>query len=322
MRKEGMILSSKHRVRLLDRAIHAAAFVRYRMPDADLRRHGLRVVHDVRFGSTEDDAHRLDIYRPDTSAENLPCVLYVHGGGFGMLSKDTHRLMAVAFAKRGYVVFNANYRLGPKHAYPAPLEDAASAMYFVGKIAKDYGGNPSKIILSGESAGGNLVTALTVAQTFERPEPIAKAVFHDCPTITATIPTYGYLDVTDTDRLVAHPRLPIWTKRIIVGAARAYVGDDPASSFARAPLASPLRILESESPVRPLPPFFVACGTRDPLLSQSKRLVRAVHAHGGQAEFHLAVSEIHGFDAMIGRPAATLKWQRMHAFLSHVLVAP
>ena len=47
-----------------------------------------------------------------------------HGGGFSMLSKDTHWLMAMMFARRGYVVFNVNYRLAPQWPYPPPSKMA------------------------------------------------------------------------------------------------------------------------------------------------------------------------------------------------------
>ena len=51
-------------------------------------------------------------------------MLYVHGGGFRILSKDTHWIMGLAFARRGFLVFNIGYRLAPKHPFPAAIADA------------------------------------------------------------------------------------------------------------------------------------------------------------------------------------------------------
>ena len=55
----------------------------------------------------------------------------MHGGAFQSLSKDTHWLMGLAFARRGYVVFSINYRLAPKHRFPAGLQDACTAARWV-----------------------------------------------------------------------------------------------------------------------------------------------------------------------------------------------
>jgi alpha/beta hydrolase fold len=59
-----------------------------------------------------------------------PIVFYVHGGAFRILSKDTHWVMALSFARRGFVVFNVSYRLAPKHRFPAPLEDVCHCCLF------------------------------------------------------------------------------------------------------------------------------------------------------------------------------------------------
>src|SRR6185436_12956448 len=83
-------------------------------PMARPHRHGVEVTNDVRYRDTPSRAHLLDIYRPTTpptDSRGYPVVLYIHGGGFRMLSKDTHWLMGLAFARRGYLVFNISYRL-------------------------------------------------------------------------------------------------------------------------------------------------------------------------------------------------------------------
>ncbi|RYF09871.1 MAG: hypothetical protein EOO40_06160, partial [Deltaproteobacteria bacterium] len=104
-------------------------------------------------------AHRLDIHRPRQGGP-WPVVLYVHGGGFGLLSKDTHWHIATALASLGFWVANINYRLAPKHPYPAALQDSAQALAWVVDHAAKSGGDLSRLVLAGESAGANLVTAL------------------------------------------------------------------------------------------------------------------------------------------------------------------
>ncbi|MBV9950232.1 MAG: alpha/beta hydrolase fold domain-containing protein, partial [Myxococcales bacterium] len=122
-----------------------------------------------------------------------------------------------------------------------------------------------------------------------------------------------------TAEYLANPRLPGWAKALLRDAARSYVGPDLGGIAERCPLSSPLRIIESGAPERPLPPFFAAVGTRDPLLRCSKRLKSALDALGTPCELHVSPGEIHGYDAMMWRPLAKEKWRATHAFLERCL---
>lgn len=302
--------------RLMDTTFHLMARVPYLQPAANPARYGIRLERDVDYRGTGKRYHRLDVYRP-TARHPRPCVLYVHGGGFATLSKETHRVMALAFSSQGYVVFNANYRLGPRYRYPAPLEDVAAALLWVMDHAAEHGGDPSRIILAGESAGANLVTALAYIATHPRPEAFARAVYDRNPPIRAVIPTYGLLDVEDVTRFLRHPKLAGVLKLTILRAATAYVGRPLRTSALRAPLASPLARLAEPPPdgARPLPPFFVAAGTADPLFADSRRLHDVLVARGGVCELSVHPDEIHGFDVMVWRREAKQKWRRTFEFL-------
>ncbi len=303
--------------RALDRGLHGVARVGYSLsPTAHPRRYGVDLTRDVPYRDTGRRAHLLDVYRPRAFAPR-PALLYLHGGAFTMLSKDTHRIMALAFASRGYVVFNANYRLAPRHRYPAPLEDACAALLWLMDHAAEHGADPSRIVLAGESAGANLVTALAYVATHRREEPFARAVFDRAPKLRAGLAIYGVHDVEDMGRFWRDPRkarrMPAFVKSELEWASRLYVGDDPAA----APLASPLRRL-AEPPTdgaRPLPPFFLTAGTADPLLDDSRRLEAALAARGVECELHVYPGEIHGFNAMLWRPAAKAKWRASFEFL-------
>ena len=305
----------------IDRVVHAFARVRYAMPDAHPRRHDVTVHRDIAYvrgppGLPALAAHRLDVYVPQRTRAPMPVVMYVHGGGFSMLSKDTHRVMALVFARRGYLVFNINYRLGPKNLHPVPLEDACDALIWVHENCARYGGDPNRIALAGESAGGNLVTALAVATAAPRPEPYARRLYDADIPLRAIVATYPLLDLTDLDRCLANPKYPGWLKDTIVGAVTSYVGHDVHGAVRSGPLSSPLLLLENDfRPARPLPPFFTNAGTRDPLLSHAKRLKIALDRLGVPCNLHVSPGEIHGFDAMVWRPAAREKWQKVYEFL-------
>lgn len=310
--------------RAFDRGVHAAAQAVYLLPPASPARHGVRVLRDIPYKPTGRREHLLDVYLPDTGGspgELRPAVLYVHGGAFCMLSKDTHQVMALPFAKRGHVVFNINYRLGPVHAYPAPLEDAADALRWVLENARSYGADPDRLVLAGESAGANLVTALAYMATHPTDEPFGRALHASEPGIKAVAPIYGLLDLHDMHRFTRRDKVPDWAKREIMAAAVSYVGTPVDAGALRHPLASPLRLLEASPPAeaRPLPPFFIACGTADPLLDDSRRLKAALERRGVQVDLHVFQGEIHGFNAMTWRPAARAKWRALFHFLREAL---
>jgi acetyl esterase len=289
-------------------------------PLARPARHGCVRIADVQYQSSSHVEHRLDVYRPEPIRPSLrPVVLYMHGGGFRILSKDTHWMMALAFASRGYVVFNISYRLAPQHPYPAALADASAALLWVHAHAAEYGGDPSRIVLAGESAGANLATALAVAASYPRPEPFARAIFSSGVRPIAVMPACGILQVSDSDRFARRRPLPTFIADRLHEVTESYLGRADASTPGGLELADPLCILERERPERPLPPFFAAVGTRDPILDDTRRLKAALDARGVPCEARYYPGELHAFHAVFFRRAARLCWQHSFAFLDRVL---
>jgi acetyl esterase len=263
------------------------------------------------------DVYRLAGHRP---GERRPALLYVHGGGFRILSKDTHWVMGLAFARRGYVVFSINYRLAPAHPFPAAVEDCAQAYRWVVEHAAAWGGDASRLVLAGESAGANLVTSLAVSACFDRPEPHARTVARTGVVPKAVIPACGLLQVSDTERFTRRrPELPRFLGERIEEVAHAYLGelDRPERrSSGELDLADPLLVLErEEAPTRALPAFFVPCGTADPLLDDSRRLASALRARTVPVEDAYYPGEVHAFHAFVFRAQAQKCWADTFAFL-------
>lgn len=290
-------------------------------PGARPERHGVEIDRDVPYLPTGKAAHTLDVYRPRERDGLAPVVLYVHGGGFRILSKDSHWVMGLAFARRGYVVFNISYRLAPRHPFPAGLSDAAAAYHWVLDNAARYGGDASRLVLAGESAGANLVTALTIAACQQRDEPWARALFERNHVPRATMPACGILQVTDPDRFRRGERPVSWfihDRFIEVYDAylgRSYVAGDPAFD-----LADPLCVLEREHALdRPLPPFFAPCGTADPLVDDTRRLAAALARRGVRCEAPEYEGELHAFHALVFRPNARRCWADTYRFLDGAL---
>ncbi|MFT6399984.1 MAG: acetyl esterase [Bradymonadia bacterium] len=281
-------------------------------PKSDPAKHGVRVLKDVPYRNTGLSAHTLDVYVPE-GAENAPVVLYIHGGGFRILSKETHWAMALAFAARGYVTFSINYRLAPGDPFPAAAEDACAAYRWVCENAEQFGGDSHNIVLAGESAGANLVCATTVAATYERPEPWAAAVFEMGRVPTAILPAAGMLEVSNSHRFSERRALPQFIQDRIGEVASGYLKDSPPE--VSKDLANPLVILETMQPDRPLPPAFASVGTADPLLDDTRRFAAAYQARGGECEVRYYPGEVHAFHAFLWRKAAQECWQDHYKFL-------
>ncbi|RMG93719.1 MAG: hypothetical protein D6705_18210 [Deltaproteobacteria bacterium] len=286
-------------------------------------RHGVEVVRDVPYREDGPCVLALDVYRPRTRSGLVPTVLYLHGGGFRILSKDSHWMMGIAFARRGFATFVVDYRLAPRHRYPAAVDDAAAAYAWVVRHAERYGGDPRRLVVAGESAGANLATVLTLAACYERPETIARRVWDTGVRPVATIAACGMLQVSDPERFRRRRNLPAYLVDRLTEVRDAYLGVPGRGGLVEAPLADPLCLLEEGGPPpRPLPPFFAPVGTRDPLLDDTRRLARAVERLGGTCRASYYPGQIHAFHAFMLTKAARACWAETFEFLEQVGVAP
>ena len=280
-------------------------------------RHGLEMIPDVPYLGDGRQEHLLDVYRPSSQPGPWPVVLYVHGGGFRILSKDTHWVMGLVFAKMGYLVFNISYRLAPKHPFPAAMEDAAAAYTWVARNAAQYGGDLSRFVVAGESAGANLTAALAICATHKRSEPYARAVWDTELVPKAIVPACGILQVSDTERFRRRKKkLSVYLADRLTEVEHAYLRNSDKLTPQERELADPLLILErGEKPQRPFPPTFAPVGTGDALLDDSRRLVAALEKMKVPAEAIYYPRELHAFHAMVFRRAARQCWKDIFEFL-------
>lgn len=101
-------------------------------------------------------------YIPDGS-DPFPVLVYFHGGGWTIGNLDTHENVCAAFCSRANaVVVSVDYRLAPEHPFPAQLEDAYAAAEWASEFAEDISGDPNRIAVAGDSAGGNLAAAVSL----------------------------------------------------------------------------------------------------------------------------------------------------------------
>ena len=98
---------------------------------------------------------------PDVSASGAPLLVYLHGGGFVLCDLDSHDACCRRLANGvGAIVVSVDYRLAPENRFPAALDDAWAATQWVATHGSELGGDPGRLVLAGDSAGGNLATAV------------------------------------------------------------------------------------------------------------------------------------------------------------------
>jgi acetyl esterase len=300
-------------VRALERVIDSFALAGARQPGARPEVYGVEAERNISYGSLPEQ--KLDIYRPERTSGPMPVVLYVHGGGFRLLSKDTHWMMAVAFARRGYLVLNIDYRLAKRHPFPAALEDVSQAWMWALDHVEALGGDPQRIVVAGESAGANLVTSLAIQTSYRREELWARRVYEAGVQPAAVVGLAGIYEVSDIDRLLTGRGYPAAVRRWVEGIEESYL---PAAVRSQVPteLADPLRILErGAQPDQPLPPFFLSVGSADPLLLDSRRLHWALIQQGVPSELEVYEGEGHAFQMMTWRRHAKASWAATFDFL-------
>ncbi len=271
---------------------------------------------DVPYLETGKRDHLLDIYVPKRGEGPRPVVLYLHGGGFSLLSKDTHWSMALRLASQNCIVVVPNYSLSPRHRFPAGLMDCAKALTWTLSNIDQYGGDSSRLLLAGESAGANLVTSLTLCMTQEREETFASELFALSHVPRAVVAMYGILQVSDPERFTRQNMISSLAQSRITSVAKDYL----PSTDINLELANPLLVLESDRPtVRPLPPFFASVGTKDPLLDDSQRLHHALSNRGVCCEYREYEGEPHAFNTLPWSKLANQSWQDLYSFIHGVV---
>jgi len=118
----------------------------------------LEKITDIAYIDDGNIYHQLDVYYPKGTkkSEKLPVIIDIHGGGWMYGDKDLNEYYCLALATQGYCVFNMSYRLVPDVTVNEQLQDVASALKWISENMKDYPADAENIMLTGDSAGGQL----------------------------------------------------------------------------------------------------------------------------------------------------------------------
>jgi len=236
-----------------------------------------RVLPNITYGLVNNWETKLDLYLPRGADGPMPVLLYIHGGGWVGGTKESSVLRLLPWLEMGWAVANIEYRLGEVSLAPAAVEDCLCALRWVIRNAEDYNIDTSRIVLTGNSAGGHL--SLTTGMT-----PSSAGLDRQCPgpetlSVAAIINWYGITDVGD---LLEGPNVKNY--------AVEWMGSMP-NRYEIADRVSPLTYVREG-----LPPILTIHGDADPTVpyQHALRLHRALDGAGVANQLHTVPGGRHG----------------------------
>lgn len=240
------------------------------------------------------------VYTP-SGAGPLPVVLYFHGGGWVFADRKVYDGGARGLAKQANaIVVSVDYRLAPEHKFPAAHDDALAAYRWLTRNAQNLGGDPQRLGLAGESAGGNLAVATAVAaheQKLQAPRHVL-AVY---PVAQANTRTESYLKYADAMPL-NRPMMLWFIAQVTRDEAQVR---DPRIDLVNADLKG-------------LPPVTLINAEIDPLRDDGALLEQALRRQGVAVERKLYEGVTHEF---FGTAAVVQKAEQAQAYAGQRLRA-
>jgi acetyl esterase len=215
----------------------------------------------------------------------FPVLVFFHGGGFvvGTLPEYDTFCTSVA-AGAGCVVVSADYRLAPEHKAPAATDDAVAVVRWIGGHAAELGGDPGRIAVAGESAGGNLAAVTAITARDEGFPALALQVL---------ISPWVDLSSCETDSFRLFGRGP-WLSTATIEWFRDHVLTHPEQS--RSPRISPLLAPD----LGRLPPALVINAEFDVLRDQVEAFARRLEAGGNAVSYRTYPGTLHAFATIPG----------------------
>jgi BD-FAE len=153
---------------------------------------------DVVYGTENGHQNKLDVIYPHNATAPVPAAIYIHGGGWIFGDKAGAVLETLPYLKMGWAAINVEYRMADVSKAPGAVEDCRCALKWVVRNAREYHIDPTRLVVTGHSAGGHL--ALTTGMLLE-----SDGLDNNCPLnpgeaaprVAAIVNWFGPTDVND-----------------------------------------------------------------------------------------------------------------------------
>jgi acetyl esterase len=211
-----------------------------------------------------------------------PCLVFFHGGGWVIGDLDTHDVVCRKLADEGQLkVISVDYRRAPEHKFPAAVDDAIAATTWVAAHASDLGIDATRLLVGGDSAGGNLAAVVAIA-----------AREGNGPAIAGQVLIYPATDFAMTHSSHSEPETSILLTHSVIRWFRDHYLNGTADIHDWR--ASPARI---ETLVG-LPPAYVLTAGADPLRDEGDEYARRLKQAGVSVTHRTFPGQFHGFFTM------------------------
>jgi acetyl esterase/lipase len=236
---------------------------------------------DLIYSQADGTPLRLDLARPPEGAGPFPAVVCIHGGGWVGGSRKQMSTTIEVLARRGYVAVVPDYRLAPKHPFPAAVEDCKAAVRWLRGNAERYRIDSNRIGTVGLAAGGHLACLLGVTNPEDGLEG-AGGYPDRSSKVQAVVSFFGPTDLT----------AGVWSKQARELNLVPFLGGSLAEKPEVYRKASPLHY-----PCKEGPPFLFLHGSADSTvpLQQSEDLAARIRQGGGSATVVTFSGEGHRF---------------------------
>ena len=225
------------------------------------------------------------IYTPSRLRQTnglAPCLVFFHGGGWVIGDLDSHDVVCRKLADEGQlIVISVDYRVAPEHKFPAAVEDAATATSWIADNAKQFGIDASRLVVGGDSAGGNLAAVVAIwARDGNGPAIAGQVLIYPATEAARTHPSHSE---PETSILLTHSVTRWFYDNYLNSAAD--IHDWRASPSRAKTLAG-------------LPPAYVLTAGGDPLRDEGDEYARRLKEAGVPVTYRHFAGQFHGFFTM------------------------
>jgi len=232
-----------------------------------------------------DVSIRARIYRPEGNHENLPVMLYLHGGGYMLGCPEQAEGYIKSFIdKRPCVVVAPAYRKSHTQPFPGGFNDCYDSLLWVKQHAAQLGVRADKFIVAGHSAGGGLTAAITLKAR-------DTGDFH----IAFQMPFYPMIDDQQPQDAARNMNTPVWNTMSNANGWRAYLANLDQETTEVSVYAAPARNKDYSN----FPPTISFVGDKEPFYQETLDYVQALDDENIDVKFKVYPGCFHAFDLMV-----------------------